>query len=171
MKIYKEFISDQERTACPINESIQVLTHADALKMLHMDVWAMKESYITPMHKELLHNIFQRMSMAKNMLLTPNICAELFTLDEYTVNNRYIINKLVGRHDLNGQRIWDIEPLERQTYRKLLKLTGDYHDYLLFFWNRLPNAIYRKEGTWRFIPESPAYKSLLEVYAKYKLLK
>ena len=179
MPIYKQIITDEEKFLCPISEHINVVTHAEALAILKMDVFSLQKSYISFLHQELIHHAFQRKTMAKHFLLSPNIVAELFTLDEYINNKRYIVNKLVGRHDLNGQRVWDIEPLERQTYRKVLKLLDRKKDGLIFFFNREPNVLNVREPNvsnvsthqWSFHPDSPAYKSLLEVYGRYALKK
>ncbi len=172
MKIFKEIISDKEIFDCPISEHVRVLDFNIALQILRMDVHNLDNSFLTGMHREFMNQALQRRTMAKHMLFTPNFCAELFTTQEYLNNNRYIVNKLIGRFNYDGQWTEDIEPLERQTYRKILKLTSDCKtDYRIFFWDRQPNAICLKDKDWIFIPSSPAYKSLLEVYAKFKLAK
>jgi len=146
-----------------------------------MNVCELHTGFYSQLHKELLHHILQRGTMARTILASPNICAELFTLAEYHENNRYIINKLVGRRDYEGHRQEDFDCLYRQSTRKLMKLIdGLANEYRIFFWGREPNlilsnatgqfgSILSDTTGWRFHPDSPAYKSLVAFYGKFSL--
>jgi len=169
MPIYKEIITDVEIAMCPISESIKVLTLFEALQILKMDVKAMDASFLTGLHQELIHHMIQRGTMAEHVLISPNICAELFTIEQIRDNEHYVINKLLGRRDSEGHRNEDFDTLSRQTFRKILKLIDDLNDdYLTFFWAKEPNLIYRVNSEWRFHPKSPAYKALVDFYGRWK---
>lgn len=170
MPFYKEIITQAEIDACQIGEEIRVLDLVIAFEILRMNVCELHTGFYSQLHKELLHHILQRGSMAEKILVSPNICAELFTVEQINDNQRYVINKLVGRRDFEGRRQEDFDCLYRQTLRKLLKLTEDVRQpYLVFFWNREPNLILFDGIEWRFHPNSPAYKSLVSFYGKFNL--
>ncbi len=168
----REIITEAELLRCPINEEIKVLDLVFALEVLRMDVYSLDKSFLTGFHKEMVNHMLQRGTMATKVLFSPNICAELFTLEQYTDNTRYIINKLVGRRDYEGYR-QDFDDLERQTRRKILKLVEtkpDNKHFLIFFWDRQPNLIRFYKDRWLFYPESPTYKIMVEFYGRHKLV-
>jgi len=167
---FNDVISDEEIFRCPIQEDVRVLDLYFALQILKMDVYALDKSFLSGLHKELVNHMLQRGTMAEKVLFTPNICAELFTLKEFETNQRYIVNKLIGRRDLDGQRIEDFDVIYRQAYRKIIKLSDERKDgFLIFFWNREPNLIREiNNGRWVFYTKSPAYKALVDFYGRYK---
>ena len=171
-KQFREIIGDDELYACPIDEHIRVIDFNIALQILRMDVHNLDNSFLTTMHREMVNQMLQRRTMAKQVLFTPNFCAELFSKQEYLDNSRYIVNKLIGRFDYEGRWTEDMRPLEKQVYRKILKFDDPLNKGFYFFWDREPNLIMPDgELGWRFASDSPAYKSLLEFYAKFKLIK
>ena len=171
----KEIITEAEIYSCPINEYLKVLDFSIALEILRMDVHNLDNSFLTSMHREFMNHMLQRGTMAQMILFSPNFCAELFTYEQYKIFNRYIINKLVGRYDLDGKKILDFGVLERQVNNKIYKLAGGKKDgYLLFFWDRQPNLIIPdplNPHGWKFHADSPAYKGLVDFYGKHKVIK
>lgn len=168
----REIISDDELYACPIEETIMVCDLRTAVQMLNLDAYSLRNTFLTPLHQELLQHMLQRATMSKKILLSPNLCCELFSFAEFMENQKYIVNKLVGRWGRDdGYFKIDYDTLFRQTFRLMKKYQADEKCAWYFFWHGNPNVLLFKNDEWYFHSKSPAYKSLLDHYARFQLVK
>ena len=152
-----------------IGETLIIATKAKAAELLLHPIEELERSFLTFLHLELLHNIFQRCSPCKFILLSPNIVAELFTWEQCFNERRYITKRLVGQIVPPDDKIEAMDGLWRQTYRKLhwLETKTTAQHKLYFIYDSEPNCLIRNEGeTWRFASISPINIRLNKLFKK-----
>ena len=164
MSDFKLPVDLKESLKCPIGETIVIIDKTRAWGILKSELECFETTFLNMLHAELLHNILQRNSPAEFILLTPNIVAELFSMDDAIKHRDYIARRLIGTVVEEDHLSTDRDILWRQTYRKMLKTDKvKLNNQLWFFYQRQPNWIYQDTEDWRF-GDTQIYKDLKKLY-------
>ena len=156
--------------ATKFNEPIKIIDINEAWNMLDVLYESLSTSYLNALHLQILHDILQRNTLATHILITPNIVAELFTLEEAQQHRDYITRRLIGTQIKNDHLVKDKDTLWRQTYRLMLKIHNKNVPQLYFFYHGQVNSLVQDLDCWHFHTSSPLYKTLHKVFRFFERL-
>lgn len=144
------------------DEPISIINLETAWRMLDAPYESLTHHFINALHIQLIFDILQRNTLATNILVSPNIVAELFTWDEANKHRDYIARRLIGNQLYNNHLTKDRDTIWRQAYRKMKAMQIDLIQ-LFFFYHGIPNYVYKDGDGWHLGQNTPIYRSLYKL--------